>query len=420
MLPDTSGEGHMTSILAWLDHDTKARERTLRILNLFQERESRDELGLGVIRDSFTDQLFPGTSTIQTRLRYMLFVPWMYRDLERKNVPAKDFARQAEEHEKALIVVLKAARQTGIIGKLAGSALKRLPASIYWNGLGVWGIRLTRLSQEEYHQRIDALLAQRRALADRARAARERGDDADAVRDQAATWHPCLPAPPPDFPKVASFALTGEEAAFLRDRIRESCPHSLLAHLAEKVHDIDVAAPWELSGYGDFPVQHKELLHHARLFSELMHGAALLYNVQLAELSGARTLEEHRQALMTWGKALPLHELRHWSLERLRELVDSPGHRVSPHTHDFVRKWRSLVLDAKQADLLDNKAARELIRQRECFVKRGQSRFANRRALEQWRGRSGTGRLRYRWATARDLLNDLYQGLDSRGKHAGS
>ena len=65
----------MSSVLAWIDHDSKARERTLRILSLFQEKESRDELGLGSVRDSFADQLFPGTSTIQTRLRYMLFVP---------------------------------------------------------------------------------------------------------------------------------------------------------------------------------------------------------------------------------------------------------------------------------------------------------------------------------------------------------
>ncbi len=53
-----------------------------RILALFQVRETRDELGLGAVRDSFADQMFPGTSTIQTRLRYMLFVPWMYRRFE--------------------------------------------------------------------------------------------------------------------------------------------------------------------------------------------------------------------------------------------------------------------------------------------------------------------------------------------------
>ena len=44
-------------------------ERTLRILSLFQEKESRDELGFGSVRDCFADQLFPGTSAIQTRLR---------------------------------------------------------------------------------------------------------------------------------------------------------------------------------------------------------------------------------------------------------------------------------------------------------------------------------------------------------------
>ncbi len=37
----------MPSSLTWIDHDATARERSLRILALFQEKESRDELGLG-------------------------------------------------------------------------------------------------------------------------------------------------------------------------------------------------------------------------------------------------------------------------------------------------------------------------------------------------------------------------------------
>ncbi len=93
----------MSSFLSWVDHDSKARERTLRILSLFQERESRDELGLASVRDSFADQLFPGTSTIQTRLRYMLFVPWIYNSLEKKSLPAPSFANQAEKLERDLV-----------------------------------------------------------------------------------------------------------------------------------------------------------------------------------------------------------------------------------------------------------------------------------------------------------------------------
>ena len=80
----------MTSTLTWVDYDSEARDRSLRILSLFQQKESRDELGLGGIRDSFADMLFPGTSTIQTRLRYMLFVPWIYKALEARKISSSN------------------------------------------------------------------------------------------------------------------------------------------------------------------------------------------------------------------------------------------------------------------------------------------------------------------------------------------
>jgi len=89
----------MTSRLTWIDHDSQARERSLRILALGREKESRDELGIGGIRDSIADQLFPGTSTIQTRLRYMLFVPWIYRALEERRVSPARFADEAKRAE---------------------------------------------------------------------------------------------------------------------------------------------------------------------------------------------------------------------------------------------------------------------------------------------------------------------------------
>ena len=66
------------SFLAWIDFDQADRDRTRRIMDLFGQEDSRDELGLGSVRDSLADLMFPGTSTIQTRLRYALFVPWIY------------------------------------------------------------------------------------------------------------------------------------------------------------------------------------------------------------------------------------------------------------------------------------------------------------------------------------------------------
>jgi len=69
----------LMSFLAWIDFDQADRDRTRRIMDLFGQEDSRDELGLGSVRDTLADLMFPGTSTIQTRLRYMLFVPWIYQ-----------------------------------------------------------------------------------------------------------------------------------------------------------------------------------------------------------------------------------------------------------------------------------------------------------------------------------------------------
>ncbi len=82
----------MTSTIIWLDHDGVAHERVMELLALFREKDSRDELGIGGIRDAIADRLFPGTSTIQRRVRYMCFIPWIYAELEDQQRPAKRFA----------------------------------------------------------------------------------------------------------------------------------------------------------------------------------------------------------------------------------------------------------------------------------------------------------------------------------------
>ena len=69
----------MPSQIAWLDASREEQRRMRDIIRLFADRDSRDELGLGQIRDAIADSLFPGTSTLLTRARYLLFVPWAYR-----------------------------------------------------------------------------------------------------------------------------------------------------------------------------------------------------------------------------------------------------------------------------------------------------------------------------------------------------
>lgn len=67
----------MTAFIGWVDSSSAERERVRRAIALFDEKDTRDELGIGTVRDAFANAFFPGTSTIETRLRYCLFVPWI-------------------------------------------------------------------------------------------------------------------------------------------------------------------------------------------------------------------------------------------------------------------------------------------------------------------------------------------------------
>ena len=124
----------MSSHFGWIDFAEDDRRRMLDVVRLFQEQETLDELGVGTIRDAFSDHFFPGTSTIQTRARYMLFIPWIYRELEKKRLSGAKMERRARTDEIKLIkALLKSEDTNGIIGKEAQERLKRL-ASVHTDG----------------------------------------------------------------------------------------------------------------------------------------------------------------------------------------------------------------------------------------------------------------------------------------------
>ena len=71
--------------LGWIDFSKTERSKILSVLDLLQENGTLDELGIAPVRDGFSNIFFPGTSTIQTRAKYFLIVPYALKDLERSN-----------------------------------------------------------------------------------------------------------------------------------------------------------------------------------------------------------------------------------------------------------------------------------------------------------------------------------------------
>jgi hypothetical protein len=411
----------MTSSVTWLDHDGAAHERAMELLALFWEKESRDELGIGGIRDSIADRLFPGTSTIQTRLRYMCFIPWLYAGLEQRQRSARVFTVEARDAETALRNELIRSEKSGVIGRDAGATLKRMPSSIYWAGLGAWGLRRSQGSQREYHGGIDRLYARRTSR-------RRQGDAEWDEDDHSETWHHQLLALQPEgFPAGATFSLTNAEADLLIECLQRHQRGSLLAFLAVQTvaskEKTACGAPWQHPNFAAFPQEHREFLGQARIFSFLHKGAALLYNLLLAEVRAQGMTSEqlaqsppevlaesYRNTLTEWVDDPEFGDLAAWSPRAFWQEVVGRGHSIRQETREFVETWWRLVVREGNA-LSDSPESRALIRAREIQLKRLQSRFTNSRALEQWGGNAGTGRLVYRWFTAQSFLNDLQEAL---------
>ncbi len=404
----------MRSTFSWLDYSERDRRSMLDVIRLFQEKDTRDELGIGNIRDAFADLLFPGTSTIQTRARYLLFVPWMYQQLEIQRVRSTDIATVARRYELSLIEALMSTTDTiGVIGAVARSGLKRLPSNIYWQGLGRLRIRLFEGSQDQYQRSLDAFY---KATGSR----RTSVDEGEALEHPVLkNWHSGLPPVPEHFPKQATFKLTWEEASYLRERIRVSAPDSLFALLVDQSWEPeDVDAPWEHSRYSEFPRVVQTQLDHARYFGEIIYGAALLYNLMLAEKGKHGTGEEWRAkyvgALAIWAREIEIRKaaLMDWDRTEFWRVIDAQPSLVGAATRSFVDDWIDLVLAPGGASVIaSNASARALIHARERALKRGLARLDNPRALELWTGEAGTKPLRYRWPTAAQFVNDILSGL---------
>lgn len=405
----------MTSF-TWLDYSEHERRQAMEVLDLFGEDETRDELGLGTVRDAFADLLFPGTSTIQTRARYFLFVPWVCQELELKKTPSRlsgDRARTLQGRLRDSLI--KGGEATGVIGFRAGLHVQRLPASVYWFGLRRWDVLRFDGTEDDYRRYLDAFYARLDGVA-----LADGGESADVPPSN---WDAHLPPPPADWLSATTFSLTREESDYLLGRIAERAPESLLTHILLSRQEVadEQWFPWDVPYRDPLPRALAGRLTHARNFSEVMHGAALLYNLLLAEQqTGHAFVPRYQDALQDWWDDVQARhaELAVWDRAEFWRLVQKDCRaRVRPVTVRFIDDWIDLALSAPSATFIaDGQVARRLVTNQEHAVKPGRARIGNPRATENWEGSSGSAQLDYRWnRPVRASVNDILGPLAGRG-----
>jgi hypothetical protein len=400
------------SSVGWLDLDAAASERVGTLLRSLEEPGTLDPLGLGSVRDAFSAMLSPGTSTIQTRLRYFVFLPWIFADLESRRVAPGEFAERLRDSEARLIDCLRPlGPNQGVIGYSAGRQLKRLPSEAYWGGLGNWGLRRLDLSLAEYAQQAATL----------GRLRPDRDDDGNVTARSVSMWT-SMPDPPDGFLDAEiDFDLRRTEALLLADHIRQRRPRSLLAAMCSAPGlATDADFPWDLPA-ARLPGHLVEVLHHARCFSELTVGPQHVYNVLLARKARAEfgwdtadleateanhlaawvdLIADRHDELRAWVDDLP----GFWAFLAAFETVKEP-------TQQFVEAMVTRAV-LNPAGFVEDATVHATIANREIRLKTKRARLGHRSALESWNQQPFGDQLSYRWPITRSYLEDIATAME--------
>ena len=392
--------------LGWIDFSKNERNKVLSVLDLLTEASTLDELGISPIRDGFANLFFPGTSTIQTRAKYFLIVPYALKDLEYSNeMNPYRMRRILDETERWCgQKLLENGKDTeGIIGNRSlrqNRWVQRTPADIYWAGLRSYGIFIGgNLSLSEYVRAMCALKGQKDTLTKLGNrndnAEENSADDKDAgnlFRMQ--FWK--IPTYTQDWKESLDISLTAEEGSFLKDQIITSFPDSFLAYIL-KNHMTEVLNCGTFQDLDSFMHSVPESIQAdfalARDFSWFLYVLRTIYNMIISD-------NKNEAAEVEWQELKNhLAELSSVDLESIFDRLHVYG---NPFLCNFLRKEQELMRNS------DFEGMKTEIKRRERELKQSRAKTMHPGEFDPsaW---YGGGLLDYRFSNAMVIVKDIFE-----------
>lgn len=372
----------------------------------------RDEIGFLNLHQAYANRFFPGTTVLQTRLRYIFFVPWMYENLTaKKDIPSVWRAIQEEE-----ISLVKRLRHLGLDQGVIGGRSFPKPTSqpaamVYWIALQSWGI-VRKLPNGTYPSRSQA----HQYIQKSSKGTTLRDDDHQPLSERYSLFV-TLPEKPEIWEKVSEpldFNLTYDEAGWIRNQLmavtRNQGRPSVLALLAEhNLHLSNIPTPWSLEIISLLDEEEKQVMQRAGQVSALAAIGRAAYQAmvemmreQVDQLSSTTI---HRDFLSELVRSDFAEQALHLDIAQIR--FDAPrlnGHsilRILSETQKWLR------------DPNDLQTLLELYRHVEIMRKGRRAQLADnlagkqRRAEWQPEDNPQPYPLHYRWRNVQRLLSDL-------------
>ncbi|MFN3734624.1 DUF6361 family protein [Comamonas testosteroni] len=413
--------------VAWLDFSSEQRDLVLDALVEPKDKGTLDELGFGTVRDAIADRLFPAISTIQTRAKYLLFVPWIFKAVADGTTSASRLRREAENRERALIGALiegVSVKERGLIGRESKETLQRMPSSVYWGSLRQLKIFRGESSMAEYFREIESLRESKGK-----RYAGLQGDEDERQSGAHLAWDPALPEDHAVVEGKANFKLSSDEALYLAEKFLQlpTVPgqRGLLQWLAQ---DVDAGTfarancPWDLlTCYGDaMPLALRRDLEHAWNFALCVQGCNMAYYYFLLsqrgdEVDGCITeLEKWADALASRAKQL---QAWHQDIDGFWSWVAQVNPKLS-RDKPFINFWLSHLAETgfslKGNSWLLKGDLKRRIKQREWDLKTDLARLSNPAPLKRWEAVDVARIMNFRWDQAKQILTDIHQGVNRK------
>lgn len=384
--------------IGFIDFSKEERNKILATLKLLGTQTALDELGIGVIRDAYADILFPGISTIQTRAKYFVLIPYLFeRAANQKLSSGRELYKWLTANEDKMVETLvrnSDSEETGIIGKNAlkqKRAVKMKPSSIYWNGLRTFeivrnaGISLSAACNVTWSSTQKKNETEPKTDGDTF-------DDMTAGQGNSVLFSPILPDY--DFEKTAVITLTRKEAEFLADKITKALlsQNTLLAFLIK--HKLNC------NSFDEIPM---DILPHemrrdyllAKDFSDFIIGAHIRYNIILSNYLDEDMMDEFN----SWRTMFVNRDFD------LAAVLD----RIS--CNYATAKFCADILDCVYKNELQ--AMDELIIAREKAVKGDRAKLCKPKEYQYNYDRPvHFYRLDFRFSTAKTIIDDIIKGLE--------
>lgn len=405
--------------LGWIDFTKSDRDRAIEALKLIRGQNGVDELGVASFRDGFADFLFPGTSTLHTRAKYFLIVPYAIQTVIECASTSKEALELLYEIERQSCYCMNSARdgENGIIGSdllNSGKWVKSAPSSIYWSALRRYNIIKTNFSVSGFLAKA-IKSSKKEKVQGSTKDKREQkiygtpnvdvltSSDLLPMEIRALMkehWH--FAGKKSCEIKELKIKLTSLEAGFLKKKIIESCKGSLFAVLLENNVDLsNVDSVQALSSKIEaieLSEEIKRALELSEKFSRLVGSLRCCFD----EIIKAN--KEDRKPDFEWDK-IKNHGLSANDVDEIRCLLSLEHSLRAEKLAEFSKKAIECIESKNGEELTD------LIKEREYSLKGSRAKTSHKELCVDDRQYGGSQEgLTYRFGYLKQIIMDILEG----------